>query len=148
MRNAFVGALLVVLAVLAAACSGKFNVNTPTGGPGGPLGGGTSREALWEKDLTLKEEAIVAFGDIRDQQSLLVGRQKLATLMERHKEYKQEYQKLGPPNAQEAETIRRKFTDRAKAAKEGLAREMNRVNQLPGGGDAYRMGVELMTELN
>jgi hypothetical protein len=145
MRNAFVGALLVVLAALAAACSGKFNVNTPTGGT---VGGSTSREALWEKDLTLKEEAIVAFGDIRDQQSLLAGRQKLATLMERHKEYKQEYQKLGPPTPQEAETIRRKFTDRAKAAKEGLAREMNRVNQLPGGGDAYRMGVELMTELN
>jgi Spy/CpxP family protein refolding chaperone len=143
MRNAFVGALLVVLAALAAACSGKFNVNAPTGGPGG----GTSREALWEKDLTLKEEAIVAFGDIRDQQSLNLGRQKLATLMERHKEYKQEYQKLGPPNAQEAETIRRKFEARAKAAREGLAKEMNRVNQLPGGGDAYRMGVELMTDL-
>ena len=145
MRNAFVAALLVVLAALAAACSGKFNVNAPTGGT---VGGSTSREGLWEKDLTLKEEAIVAFGDIRDQQSLLAGRQKLATLMERHKEYKQEYQKLGPPNPQEAERIRWKFTDRAKAAKEGLAREMNRVNQLPGGGDAYRMGVELMTELN
>jgi hypothetical protein len=146
MRKAFVGGMLIVLAALAAACSGKVNFSGPTGGPS--LGGATPHEALWEKDLTLKEEAVVAFGEIRDQQSLNFGRQKLATLMERHKTYKEEYRKLGAPNAQEAERIRRKFGDRAKAAREGLAAEMNRVNQLPGGGDAYRMGTELITELN
>jgi hypothetical protein len=148
MRNALVGGMLVVLAALAAACSGRFNVNAPTVGSGSPFGGNTTREALWDKDLALKEEAVMALAPANNQQDLNFARQKLAGLVEKHKANKQEYQKLGPATAQEAKAIREKFEGRTKNVRENLAREMNRVNQIPGGGDAYRMGVELLTDLN
>jgi hypothetical protein len=125
---------LVGLAVLVLACAGKVKIDPPT-----KIGPDTPRESLFVKSIELQEEVTALLANVVDQASLNKAKAKVTELAARHDKQKEELKKLGPATLQETDEIRRKFGDRAKAAKEALAREMTRVNStIPGGAEVYR----------
>jgi hypothetical protein len=147
MRKTIANGSLFVLAVLAVACSGNLNFTPPTSSSstttnGGNLGSNTPREALFEKDIGVVEDIVSTLSSIKDQASMNTARPKLNTLLQKHKEIKQDADKLGVPSAQEKDAMKRKFGDRYTKAKNSLISEMNRVLQL-GGGDIYKQMAEL-----
>jgi hypothetical protein len=142
-RKALTICLLIVPAALAIACSGSFNVTTPSNS-GGPntgivsIGASTPREKLLEKDIGVLEDVVFALSNIKTQNDLAPAMPRLNDLLDKHKNINQEAEKLGVPTKHEKDEMFRKYGERIKTGKGKLAAEMVRVNQLPGAGDLYR----------
>ena len=143
MRRALTICFAIVVAALALACSGSFNVTTPSNSGRGNtgivnLGASTPREKLLEKDIGVLEDVVSALSNIKTQNDLNAAMPRLNELLDKHKNINEEAAKLGPPTKQEKDEMVRKFGDRIKADKGKLAAEMVRVNQIPGAADLYR----------
>jgi len=142
---------LFLLAAIAAACSGKMSFNTTPSGAtttgSNNQGGGSSRESLTEQDLAVVEDIVAALTPINNQNDLNAAQPKLLGLIQKHKDIKEEEKKLGPATAQEQDALRRKYGDRAKAAKVRLSQEMVRISRLPNAQELYHQLAEVNNSL-